>query len=743
MSEDKPIYLDYNATTPIHEEVGKAMIPYLTGTFGNPSSSHIFGKEQKSAVLKSREQVSELLNCDISEIIFTSGGTESNNFALRGVFHALKEKYPNKNHVVTSAIEHPSIKEVCKYLKSEFGLKVTFVGVDKFGVLNLKELEEVVTENTLIVSIMHANNEVGTIQPIREVVDMCKKKGVLVHCDAAQSCGKVKIDVQEMGVDLLSLCSHKFYGPPGIGILYIREGTPIERMIHGATHERQLRAGTENVIHIVGIGKACELARIELDERAKKMKENVEILFETIKSELKKDEKTKKIEYVLNGHPTKKIPNTLSISFPGVEATEVLEHMEKYVAASAGAACHADSVTVSETLLAMGVEEKVSLGTLRLTVGIFTTKEDVLKAGKIIARTVRELSNPSMASAVTSSEFGMGCGCKLSPVQLETVLSQLDPVTDPRVLTKDSKYEDSGVFKVNDEVAVVQSTDFFTPMIDDPYVFGKIASANALSDLYCMGAVPVTAMNIACFPIKTMDLNVLKEILRGAQDKCKEANVSVIGGHTIVDHEIKFGQAVTGICHPEKYWDNSRAEVGDILYMTKGIGTALLSQGIRDGLVTEKDVIQTLKDTMEYLNKYPADILMEFSEGVHAVTDITGFGLIGHLMEILITSKVDAELVATKVPLIHKKVKALASLINPHGTDNNFKYVECHVSYQEGMSNVLKKVLNDPQTNGGLIFSVSPKIKEEVEKKFAEKKVMCIEVGKVIKKGSGIVNVVM
>ena len=320
-----PIYLDYNATTPIAKEVAAAMRPFLDDYFGNPSSVHSYGIKTKLAVENARKQVAELINCDPSEIIFTSGGTESNNFAIRGIAFAHQDK---GNHIITSSVEHPAVFEVCKYLE-RFGFEITYLPVDKYGMVNPEDIEAAVKEETILISVMHANNEVGTIQPVSEISEIAKKHNIHLHSDAAQSLGKIRVDVNEMGVDLLSIAGHKLYAPKGIGALFIRSGTKLEKLIYGADHEQNLRAGTENVLEIVGLGKACEIAKRDLDKNAAHYKKTRDHLHKLLREALP--------EIQLNGHPEKRLPNTLSISFPKVEANTLISRLDG-VAASAGAA---------------------------------------------------------------------------------------------------------------------------------------------------------------------------------------------------------------------------------------------------------------------------------------------------------------------------------------------------------------------------------------------------------------------
>lgn len=372
----KPIYLDYNATTLIDPEVAAAMRPFLEEYFGNPSSSHWYGMQTRQAVEKARGQVAGLLNCKPDEIIFTSGGSESNNYAIKGIAF---ENRKNGNHIITSAIEHPAVTEVCKYLEGE-GFRITYLPVDEFGMVNPADVEDAVTPETVLITIMHANNEVGTIQPISEIAEIAKSHNILMHSDAAQSVGKIPTRVDELGVDILSVAGHKLYAPKGIGALYIRNGVKLTKLIHGAKHERNFRAGTENLLGIVGLGQACEMAGRNLEEHKVHMKKLRDRLQENVLGKLE--------NVKLNGHPEKRLPNTLSLSFENIKADILLKRMEG-IAASPGAACHSDSVNISSTLKAMNVPLEYAMGTIRFSTGKMTTAEEIDKASEIILNTVQ------------------------------------------------------------------------------------------------------------------------------------------------------------------------------------------------------------------------------------------------------------------------------------------------------------------------------------------------------------------
>jgi len=380
MENNLPIYLDYNASTPICEEAGEAMKNIITECFGNPSSDHVFGRMANEKVELARKKVSNLLGCKSTEIVFTSGGTESNNWAIKGAAFANKHK---GNHIITSQIEHPAVIEVCKYLQ-KCGFEVTYLPVDRYGTVSVKDVEDSITEKTILVSIMHANNETGAIQPIEEIGKITKQRGVLFHVDAAQSIGKIYVDVEKLGVDFLSVAAHKLYGPKGVGALFVKEGVPLEKFMHGANHERGFRAGTENVIEIVGFGEAAEVVRINFEKNVFHMQETRDILKDMI---LKSG-----VDCIVNGYSQNCLPNTLSISFKGVLASDILKALPE-IAASSGSACHSGCVDYSTVLKAMNVPSEYALGTLRLSTGKNLSKGDVVDVSNLIIKAVRELIN--------------------------------------------------------------------------------------------------------------------------------------------------------------------------------------------------------------------------------------------------------------------------------------------------------------------------------------------------------------
>ena len=375
----RPIYLDYNGTTPHAPEVIEAMRPFLETEFGNPSSGHWYGIAPKRAVMESRRQVAGILGCSPEEVLFTSGGTESNNHAVKAIGGS---RYARGTHIITSSIEHPAILEVCRFMEGH-GFGVTVLPVDKDGLVDPSEVEAAIRPDTIMISIMHANNEVGTVQPIGEIAALARRRDILMHTDAAQSVGKIPTQVEVLGVDLLSVAGHKIYGPKGVGALYIRDGVDPGIFCHGAGQEGGRRAGTENVLEIAGLGKACEVAAAHLEHHAGHMREMRDRLEEGLASAL--------AEVRFNGHRQLRLPNTCSVSFLGLEADRILEEIGLEVAASAGAACHADQVQISHVLQAMGVPEEWAKGTLRFTTGRFTTREEIDRALEVIVSAVKKL----------------------------------------------------------------------------------------------------------------------------------------------------------------------------------------------------------------------------------------------------------------------------------------------------------------------------------------------------------------
>ena len=370
------IYLDYNATTPIDADVATAMMPFIREEFGNPSSLYSLGIRAKQALAKARGQVAGLQGCETGEIVFTSGGSESNNMVLKGVALSLRDK---GHHIITTAIEHPAIFNPAIFLM-ENGWDVTFLPVDRYGSVDPDDVKKAIRKDTVLISVMHANNETGTIQPIQEIGRISREHGILFHTDAAQSIGKIKIDVNDLCVDFLTIAGHKLYAPKGVGALYIRNGIEIVPLIHGGGQEKGRRAGTENVIMSVGLGAACELAGKHLEEYT--------VRIVALRDRLHDKIIRKVTNVVLNGHPDNRLPNTLYLSFSGMIGEKILDGIPE-LCASTGAACEDRSVKISHVLAAMGVSREIGMGAVRLTLGRPTTEEEVDQAAEWIVEKVK------------------------------------------------------------------------------------------------------------------------------------------------------------------------------------------------------------------------------------------------------------------------------------------------------------------------------------------------------------------
>jgi cysteine desulfurase len=373
---NNPIYLDYNATTPVAAEVLEAMLPYLVEHYGNPSSSHSYGKNAAEAVHEARASVALLLGATADEIVFTGSATEANNLALLGVARVLAGA---KRHLVVSAVEHPAVIEPALHLQRE-GWELSVIPVDAYGRVDPSDIAAALRPDTALVSIMHANNEVGTIQPVAEIAAITKARGILLHTDAAQSAGKIPVNVDALGVDLLTLAGHKFYGPKGVGALYVRTGTPIAPIQFGAEQERGLRPGTENVAQMVGLGAAARLARERLPAATEKLRSLRDALHERLRAGVP--------GLMLNGHPSERLPTTLNVSFPGIAGRELLSRVAGRVAASVGSACHSEADAVSGVLAAMGCDASRALRAVRLSVGWMSTPEEIEAAAAALSEGV-------------------------------------------------------------------------------------------------------------------------------------------------------------------------------------------------------------------------------------------------------------------------------------------------------------------------------------------------------------------
>ncbi len=795
------IYLDYNATTPIAPEVADAMEPFLRGMYGNPSSTHRLGLLARQAVERARGQVAALLGCAPDEVVFTSGGSEANNAAILGTARALRDR---GRHIVTSAIEHPAVTEVCRFLEED-GYRVTQLPVDGDGLIDPAELDKALARDTILVTIMHANNEVGTLQPIAELARIAHARGVRIHSDGAQSVGKVPTRMDDLGVDLFSIAGHKLYAPKGIGALYIRRGTRLAKFVHGADHEMNRRAGTENTLEIVGLGQAAEIALRDLEANHAHLRAMRDRLHETLAADWP--------DLRLNGHHEKRLPNTLSVSFPGLEASTILDELEG-VAASAGAACHADQIDVSHVLAAMHVPLHEAMGTIRFSVGRETTPEQIDAAareilavtGRLRAQTedddsytepglphviggdrepasavmasaeheaaVKDTAAPASAAAADTAEHGkavvhgagsggtagtsrepsgsdvrltrfthgLGCACKIRPQTLEEILRRIPQVADENLLVGTDSSDDAAVYRIGPDLAIVGTLDFFTPIVDDPRAFGAIAAANALSDIYAMGARPIFALNIVGFPVRRLPTSVLEEILAGAADTAASAGIPIVGGHSVEDTEPKFGWAVTGLVDPKKVLANNTAQPGDLLILTKPLGLGILATAAKRG-VASPTAVATSTRVMVTLSRSAAECLVGYP--VSACTDITGFGLLGHLLEMTRGSRVSAELWAAEVPIIAEARQWASAGIIPGGTRNNHAHTRPHTRWDAAIPEVEQMILCDAQTSGGLLISI-PAVHAEnlLEDLHAAGVSAAMLVGRVGERGDGTITVV-
>jgi len=494
---------------------------------------------------------------------------------------------------------------------------------------------------------------------------------------------------------------------------------------------------------IAGLGKACEVTNIELFDRIQHMKHMRDRLYSGLVEKLGQQFIT------INGalDTSKRLPNTLNVSFKHVASNTLLDELGDQIAASAGAACHTDDVTISHVLESMNVDKDVSLNAIRLSTGRLLNEKDVDKAVSVISSAVKRLQPKSVdellsgeceidmnpnSIRLTSMTHGLGCGCKIRPQSLEMILQKIPKTNDPNVLVGTETSDDAGVYKLTDDIATVMSVDFFTPMVDDARQFGAIAATNALSDIYAMGGRPLTALNIVGFPVRRLPLVVLQEILLGAQEKCKEAGVSIVGGHSIEDSEIFFGQSVTGIVHPNKIWKNEGSKPGDVILLSKPIGVGIIATAMKRNSVGQGSQMgQAAVTTMSQLNKYVAELLLEKEYTVTACTDVTGFGLLGHMKEMVQSNNLLSFTVsASQVPIIEgvQELARIPSLV-PGGTLNNQLFVHDIVHFASEISETTKIILCDAQTSGGLLFTVPVEQYTKLQHEFDQRGIFVKKIG--------------
>lgn len=374
-----PVYLDFNATTPVHPAVVDAMMPYFTQFYGNPASNHSYGFKLRKAIETGREELSSLIDCEPDEIVLTSCGSESNNLAIKGTAYAMDNR---GKQIIVSAVDHPAVRNATNFLERQ-GFTITVIPVDSNGLVDPNAIREAITDRTILISVILAQNEIGSIQPVREIAAIGRERGVTVHTDAAQAVGKAPVSVKELGVDLMTMAGNKFYGPKGVGALFVRRGVRLEALIHGAGHQGGLRSGTENAAFAVAIGKAASIAATRLEHYKSKVKRLRDLLHQQIEQRVP--------DALLNGHPELRLPNTLNLSFPGIDSTELLSEISDSVACSTGSGCHSGRSEPSEILLALGREPQIASAALRLSLGAETTEADVITAAAAITNGVHRL----------------------------------------------------------------------------------------------------------------------------------------------------------------------------------------------------------------------------------------------------------------------------------------------------------------------------------------------------------------
>ncbi len=705
----KPIYLDHNASTPLVPEVIVKMKQVLEDSFGNPSSSHIYGLKSREIIEEARERLAKMINASPDEIIFTSGGSESNNMAIRGI-----ATQHSGCHILTSSVEHPSVVKVCDYLATQ-NYEISALPVNRHCRINPQDIESKIKPQTRLITVMLANNETGTLQPLREISEIARKHNILVHTDAAQAVGKITVDVKELGVDLMTIAAHKMNGPKGIGALYIRRGVKINPLILGAGHESGLRAGTENVLEISGLGEAARLFTENEKNIIAHQRRIRDRFFDSLKKELPGIE--------LNGHEEYRLPNTANIYFPECNAAKLLDTLPE-IAASGGAACHAGAIEPSQVLKAMGISDERALGSIRFSFGRTNTPDEVeIAVKKIVTAVKKQQQKPGMFNLFNSAE--PGCSCKLSAAKLQKILGN---ISSPPPAGKNIGFEtgdDAAVYFIDDETAILSSVDFFAPIVDDPFDFGRIAAANALSDIYAMGGTPLFANSLVAFPDGEVADEVLEKILKGADVIAREAGIQILGGHSIRDQEMKFGLSVVGIAKESHLLKNNGCHEQDLLILTKPLGTGILAKALQRNLLADQDR-QALIRQMVFLNKRAADILRDYP--VSACTDVTGFGLLGHLSEMLKGSNKSAILSHGDIPFMDNVGKfARMGLFSPGLTDNR-KHFDGNVVWKETAAPVFRNIYHDPQTSGGLLFSLNARDAQAILKDFEKAGLMNVRI---------------
>ena len=703
---EQDLYFDFNATTPVAAEVREAMMPYLGERFGNPSSDSRLGRAAREAVEAARAEVAALIGARPDEIVFTGGGTEASNLAIRGAGLA------DGAAVVTSAIEHPATEACCALLERA-GRSVRRVAPRADGVLDPDDLARAIDGATGLVTLIHAQNEIGTLQPVAAAAALARAAGALVHADAAQSLGKVPVDVTALGVDLLSIAGHKLYAPKGVGALFVRRGVSLRPVIVGAGQERGLRPGTENVPCIVGLGVACRLARETLAETGPRLARLTAWLLARLRAEVP--------GLVLVGEGAERLPNTLNLLFPGrvgagadrrdragrrLDRLGLPRRQRGAVVGAAGARHRPGGGARRGAAVARPRHDRRrgrgGCGRPRRRLAPARRRDN--HSTRSLRMTVTAIADPVVR--LTELAHGGGCGCKLAPSVLQALLAE-QPQAGPfaQLLVGTETGDDAAVWQVDENTCVIATTDFFMPMVDDPRDFGRIAATNAISDVYAMGGRPIMALAVLGMPLGKLPVETVRAILAGGAEICAEAGIPVAGGHSIDAPEPIYGLAVIGLCRPEEVRRNRGARPGDALILTKGIGVGIYSAAIKRQALDAAGYAEFVASTTR-LNRVGTRLGQ--LDHVHAVTDVTGFGLLGHALEMARGSGATLAIEAAEVPLLAQAEALARAGFVTGASGRNWASYGVEASLPAEMPDWQRQILTDPQTSGGLLVACHP-----------------------------------
>ena len=654
-SEHNPhrVYLDHSATSHLDPEVWEVMEPYFTDYFGNPSTLYLLGRQAKEATEKARKQVASLIGASPDEVYFTSGGTESDNLAIVGTANRWKTEHPFKtehrlktgnplknigNHIITSSIEHPAVLETCKHLEQE-GFKVTFLPVDDEGIVNVADVENAITDKTILITIMHANNEIGTIQPIKRIGEIARDKGIVFHTDAVQSVGKIPVNVEDMNVDLLSISAHKLYGPKGAGALYIRKGIKLEPLFHGGGHERGMRPGTENVPGIVGLGKACQIAEENLEQNWEYITQLRDKLITDVLEGIE--------EVQLNGHPRKRLPGNAHFSFKGVRGEPLTFLLDsKGVYASTGSACSTKKVEPSHVLLAMGLDEEDANGSLRVTLGKENTPRDVDLAVEAIKEAVETLRTPASVKGMTEivpiERYNGLSANGLSFAETSSVEISSDETINPMLNRKKTTSENEnstvknpvypqkpGLTTGDDEIVIDEQVNL---IINEKFSRSFSISPESLEDFatgYLLGEGLVASVDgIRNIEIEGLNINVeidltdfdIKDLVVGSDCfggwRRKIETINRVESEFLVPKDDIF-KAIDKLRDEARVWQNTGGtHVAGLVYQNKFITREDVSRHVAADKVigaAAKDNVDFSQSFMVYSGRMPADMMIKLA----------------------------------------------------------------------------------------------------------------------------------